>query len=119
MTRQRERRTRIRPRHHRRERSTQQYPASTGDLSDIFYLDSGASYHFIPSRGDLHAYQKFATPVEIAATNGGTIYAYGSGTLQVATLVNGLERQVDLQDLYYAPQRHARLVSLGRLEEHG
>jgi len=33
--------------------------ASTGDLNENFYVDSGASDHLIPSRGDLHAYRKF------------------------------------------------------------
>jgi hypothetical protein len=45
--------------------------ASTGDSMNTFYVDSGASYHLIPSQGDLRAYQKFAKPVEISAANRG------------------------------------------------
>jgi hypothetical protein len=76
-------------------------------VSDIFYLDSGASYHLVPSQGMLHAYQKFAMPLEISATNGNKIYAYGSGDLRVVTLANGLESEAILQDIFYAPEVHA------------
>jgi hypothetical protein len=68
--------------------------ASTGNLNENSYVDSGASDHLIPSRGDLHAYRKFEKPVEISAANSGKICAYGSGT---ATSANGLEQEVDLQ----------------------
>jgi hypothetical protein len=37
----------------------------------------------------------------------------------VATSANGLEREVDLQDVYYAPGVHTRLVSLGKPEGQG
>ena len=52
---------------------------------NTFYIDSGASDHLVPSRGDLHAYKKLARLVGISAADGGKIYAYGSGTLRVAT----------------------------------
>ena len=93
--------------------------ASTGDSNEKFYIASGASDHLIPSRGDLHAYRRFEKPVEISAADGGKIYAYGSGTLRMATSANGLEREVDLEDVYYAPGIHTRLVSLGKLEGQG
>ena len=32
---------------------------------------------------------------------------------------NGLGREADIQDIYYAPEVHARLVSLGELEAQG
>ena len=93
--------------------------AETGNSAELFYLDSGASNHVIPSRDNLHAYQKFAKPVETSAADGKKIYAYGSGTLRVATSANSLGREVGIQDVYYAPEVHARLVSLGRLEGQG
>ena len=65
--------------------------ASSGDSDGHFYIDSGASNHLFPTKGDLHAYRKFIKPVEISAADGGKIYAYGSGTLRVATSANGLE----------------------------
>jgi hypothetical protein len=57
--------------------------------------------------------------VEISATDNGKIYAYGTGSWRVASFANGLEWEEDLQDVYYAPGVHARLVSLGKLESQG
>ena len=47
------------------------------------------------------------------------IYAYGVGTLQITSSVNGLECQQELEDVYYAPGVHVWLVSLGKLEGQG
>ena len=33
-------------------------PAKEGPTG-CFYIDSGASYHLVPSKGDLHAYEEF------------------------------------------------------------
>ena len=93
--------------------------AGSGDSDGHFYIDSGASDHLFPTKGDLHAYRKFIKPVEISAADGGKIYAYGSGTLKVATSANGLERETKLNDVYYTPAVQARLVSLGKLEGQG
>jgi len=89
------------------------------DLTKTFYVGSGASYHLVPSRGELRAYKEFAAAVEIAAVNNGKIYAQGTGTLRVTASVNGMEREADLEDVYYAPGVHVRLVSLGKLESQG
>jgi hypothetical protein len=53
-------------------------------LTDYFYVHPTTRY--------LHAYHEFASPVEIAAADSGKIYAYGAGSLQVLSTVNGLER---------------------------
>ena len=79
----------------------------------MFYVDSGASGHLIPSRDNLHAYPK---PVGILAANGGKTYAYSSGTSRMGTPANGLGRETYIQDVYYALEVHARLVSLGKIE---
>ena len=57
--------------------------------------------------------------MEIAAADGGKIYAHGSGILRVTTTVNGLGRQADLEGMCYAPGIRARLVSIGRLTKQG
>ena len=85
----------------------------TEEPLNTFYIDSGVSDYLVPPRGDLYAYKKLARLVGISAADGGKIYAYGSGTLRVATEANGLEREADLQHVYYAPGVHVRLVSLG------
>ena len=68
-----------------------------------YYVDSGAPKHLIPSKVYLQSYREFDKPVEISVANNGQILAYSSGHLQVATLVKGQEREVNLEDVYYAP----------------
>ena len=93
--------------------------ATATDSTDTFYIDSGASDHLVPTRSDMLTYQEFTKPKEISTANGGSIYAYRSGTLRVASSANGQEREAELQDVYYAPGIHARLVSLGKLQRQG
>jgi hypothetical protein len=64
--------------------------------------------------GELRAYKKFAKPIEISTADSGKIYAYGTDTLRVAALSNGLEQEENLQDVYCAPGVHARRLSLGK-----
>jgi len=66
------------------------------------------SDHLIPSRDNLHAYQKCARPVGISAANGGKVYAYSSGTFRVATSANKLGREADIRDVYYLPEESCR-----------
>jgi len=93
--------------------------ADTGSSAEMFYVDSGASDHRIPLQDNLHAYRNFGKPVEISEANGGKINAYGSRTLGVATPANSPGQEADIQEAYYAPEVHVRLVSPGRLEGQG
>ena len=90
---------------------------SETESMNTYYIDSGASQHLIPTRTDLHAYQEFSKPVEIAAVNGGVVYTYGSGTLRVSSSAEGLVTA--FQDVYYTPGIHARLVSFSKLLHQG
>ena len=73
---------------------------SETESTNTYYVYSGASQHLIPTRVDLHVYQEFSKPVEIAVASGGVVYAYGSRTLRVSSSAKGLV--VVLQDVYYA-----------------
>ena len=75
---------------------------------NCFNIDLGAPGHLVLLKGNLRAYKEFEQPVEIRATNVGKIYTYGIGYLQVATSANGIELEVDLEDVYYAPRVHVR-----------
>ena len=68
----------------------------------------GASDHLVTLKGNLHAYREFEQPVEVAATNIGKIYTYGTGYLQVAMSAHGIELEVDLEDVKYVPRVHVR-----------
>ena len=87
------------------------------ESANMYYIDSGASQHLVPTRSDLQTYQEFSTPVEIAAANGGVVYAYGSGMLKVSSSAEG--HVAALRDIYYAPGIHTRLVSFGWLLQQG
>jgi hypothetical protein len=95
------------------------FMATSKSLSESFYVDLGASAHIIPSRGGLWSYVEFVTTLEIAAANSGKIYTYGSGTVCVATLASGIKCKADLEDVYYAPDMHVQLLSLGKLKGQG
>jgi len=84
-----------------------------------YYVNSGASKHLIPSKVYLRLYREFGKPVEISVANDRQILAYGSGHLWVVTLINSQECKVDLEDMYYAPQVHIRLLSMGKLKDQG
>ena len=49
----------------------------TKDSMDESYINSGASYHLIPSRVTLHTYQKFIKPIVISAANSGIVGVQG------------------------------------------
>ena len=43
--------------------------------------------------------------------------AYGSGMVQVSASVD--DRKADLEEVFYIPDVHVRLLSLGKLESQG
>ena len=85
--------------------------------ANIYYVNSGASQHLIPTRADLQTYQEFLTLVEIAAANRGVVYAYGSRTLRVTSSAEG--HVAALCNIYYMPGIHAHLVSFSQLLQQG
>ena len=58
-------------------------------LTDLYYIDLGASDHLIPLKDKLHTYKEFASPIEITVADKGKIYAHGTRSLQVASSING------------------------------
>ena len=64
-------------------------------------------------------YVEFIEPLEIVAANSSKIYVYGSGTVCIATSASSIKNKADLEDVYYAPDVHVQLLSLGKLEGQG
>jgi hypothetical protein len=83
---------------------------ATRDSTERFYVDSGASDHLI-----LH--ETNSAPIENLRS--ASRYQQPTVARTGATSANGLGRKVDLQDVYYAPGVHTRLVSLGKLDGQG
>ena len=74
----------------------------------------------IPSHSlSSHSTYLSVTPIMIPAADSGMVYAYDSGNLQAASLVSGRECEADLQVVYYTPEIHVQLVSIGRLLSQG
>ena len=84
-----------------------------------YYLNTGASSHFIEELGALHSYIPFEVPQSITTAKSGTIRALGSGTLKFATYINGKEMTSELQNVYYIPNIHHWLISIGKLFAQG
>ena len=66
------------------------YSANTDGRAQ-YYIDTGASSHFIEEIGALHDYVPFEVPRAITPAENGTIHAFGAGTLRFATLSVGNE----------------------------
>ena len=86
---------------------------------NTYYLDTGASNHFIEELGALHSYIPFEVPRSITIAESGTIQALGSGTLKFSTYINEKETTSELQNVYYIPNMHHRLLSVGKLFAQG
>ena len=83
-----------------------------------YYVDSGATSHYINEVNELHNYTPFESPRDII-TPEGTIQAYGSGTLKFIATLNNKEVYGELVDVYYVPDSHTHLISFGRLLSQG
>ena len=61
------------------------------DGTERYYVDSGATGHFINEVDALHDYIPFVTSHSIKTAEDGYIHALGSGTLKLTTTTNGKE----------------------------
>ena len=80
-----------------------------------YYIKTGAPSHFVNEVDALHDYIPFETPRAITTAESGTIRTYGTGTLKFATVVDGKEVTGEFQSVYYIPDIHTRLISVGKL----
>lgn len=84
-----------------------------------YYLDSGASGHYIPEKDDLHDYRPLSPPVKIVVANKESVLALGAGTLRAASRVNNSDIFIELRDVYWVPDLGTRLLSIGKLADAG
>jgi len=94
------------------------FSASTDGRAE-YYIDTGASSHFIEEIAALHDYIPFEVPRSITTAENSTIKAFGSGTLKFATNTEGKEMKGELHNVYYIPDVRHRLISVGRLFSQG
>ena len=94
------------------------HSAGTADTAQ-YYVDSGATGHFINELNALHDYTPFEVPRTIRTAESGHIQAVGSGTLKFTATVNGKKMIGELKNVYYLPGIHTRLISIGKLFSQG
>jgi len=86
---------------------------------DPYYVDSGASSHYINQLAALHDYMPFKASRSIRTAEAGSIHALGLGTLKFTTVINDKQVSAELKDVYYVPSLHTRLISIRKLFAQG
>jgi len=84
-----------------------------------YYIDSGATSHYINNVDILHDFTNFNKPHEIKTTEARCLWAIGSGTLKFTAVADGLQMEGELHDIYYIPDIETWLISLGDLFSQG
>ena len=84
-----------------------------------YYIDSGATSHYVNEVDSLHDYVEFDVPKSIKTAEADNIYAVGSGTLRFTAKIDGIDRDGELKDVYFIPDIQTRLISLGKLFSQG
>jgi transposase InsO family protein len=95
------------------------FVATEEQQSRPYYLDSGASSHYIPERDELINYKPFPMPISITVANSERVEAFGSGTLRAGSRYNDQDVFIELRDVYWVPNLHTRLLSIGKLADAG
>jgi uncharacterized protein YeeX (DUF496 family) len=85
---------------------------------DVWYLDSGASVHFLPHRTEFESYQPLDNPIEIETAEG-TIYGIGKGTIMVEAIAGNDINTLQLKNVVHVPQISANLLSSAVLYDLG
>ena len=94
------------------------YHSAAGDNAQ-YYIDSGATGHYIEEISALHDYIPFEVPRIIRTAANHQVQALGSGTLKFTATVYGRETQGELENVYYIPGIRSCLISIGKLFSQG
>ena len=94
------------------------FAAGDGKLQ-LYYIDSGATNHYVSDVDSLQDYIAFNAPKPIKTAEAGSLSVIGSGILRFTATVDGVETSGKLEDIYYIPGIETRLISLGKLFTQG
>jgi hypothetical protein len=83
-----------------------------------WYLDSGASEHFSPHRQLFKTFKELEKPCEITTAEGTTVWGVGIGTIMISAMANNGINTLQLNNVIYAPQMDANLLSAITLYDH-
>ena len=93
--------------------------SATTDGRAQYYINTGASSHFIKEIATLHDYIPFEVPHTITTAKNGTIQAFGSGMLKFTMNSDGKEMKGEFHNVYYIPEIHHHLISVRELFTQG
>ena len=94
------------------------FAAGDGKLQS-YYIDSGATNHYVSDVDSLQDYIAFDAPKPIKTAKARSLSAIGLGILRFTATVDGVETSGELEDIYYIPGIETRLISLGKLFTQG
>jgi transposase InsO family protein len=81
--------------------------------------DTGATRHISPFRSDFKTYSPLTPPILFNTANKQRFQAIGSGSMAIQVPNGGIENEVLLRGVLYAPSVAYTLVSLGTLDAEG
>lgn len=85
----------------------------------VWFVDSGASYHMTPNLVWLKNYQELQSKIPIRVGNNEVIFAVGKGTVEVIANVDGTSKKVSIRDVMYVPDISDNLFSTGVADARG
>ena len=89
------------------------YFAAGAGKYQSYYIDSGATNHYIDEANLLQKFFPFEKNKHITTAKHGNLMVVRLGTLWFTTLVDGNKSQGTLEDIYYIPGIKTHLISLG------
>ena len=95
------------------------YRATNDGEFQQFFIDSGATGHYVNDADSLCDYVTFNVAWEIKTAEAGCLSALGSGTLKFTAVINGNQMAGELKDVCYIPGIDTQLISLGKLFSQG
>lgn len=84
-----------------------------------WFADSGAGRHMCNRRDWYSEYSVLSKKIPVHSASGHTIFAIGSGTVPIDSLVEGKWLSGVLTEVLYVPELSQNLISVGALTDHG
>ena len=86
----------------------------SGDLTNGWIIDSGASRNMCAHRDWFHQYSSLSSPIDIILGDDSSIQATGVGRISVRMSANSVSSPAILQDVLHVPELHGNLLSVSQ-----
>ncbi|BES89982.1 Hydra magnipapillata [Nesidiocoris tenuis] len=81
------------------------------NISDYWYLDSGATNHVTHNADFFISFERFSIEKQVVTADGKPVKAIGKGSILVKSFVNGRAEEIELTDVWYVPGIKKNLFS--------